>query len=193
MQTNGAFTNTERAPRRLSVGWGGAFGGTLLALALSVTVGSLWVALGYGSRIAWARGSALEWWLAATAVAAAWLGGGLATRIGRPPDSASAHLTATMVWALFFLAFTPLGYLALHRLVGTPAAWLWFPTLVLGGATANLGATMAGSALDRGEFGGMSARTGPVPPHEHRGGEVVDLREGQAPPAEWRSPTRTGS
>lgn len=38
MQTNGALTDVG-VPRRLSIGWNGAFGGTLLALAFNAQPG----------------------------------------------------------------------------------------------------------------------------------------------------------
>jgi hypothetical protein len=188
IDSNGRATTAVAVPPKVSVSWGGVFAGTLIALGFTLLVSSFWVGLSVGSHVSWASGVALEWWLAATAVVAAGLGGFVGSRVGRITDLPSGYLTGNLVWALYFLVASAFALVipAVGGFSATTAAWLWFPMLIIGLAAAGFGSR-------RGVFVGRvtEAVGGAARGSE---GQTVDVRETQAASAstgEWQSPTRT--
>jgi hypothetical protein len=171
------------------------FAGTLIALGFTLLVSSFWIGLAVGSHVSWTTGVALEWWLAATAVVAAGLGGFVASRVGGIADLPSAYLTSNLVWALFFAAGTAFAFVipvAAGFSVTTSTAWLWFPMLIVGFAAAGFGAR-------RGVFAGQKVQVNGEPtlaraaPQEGAG---VDLRERQGSPVptgQWQGAAHTNS
>ena len=167
---------------KVSVSWGGVFAGTLIALGFTLLVSSFWVGLSVGSHVSWATGVALEWWLAATAVVAAGLGGFVSSRVGRITDLPSGYLTGNLVWALYFLVASAFAFAisAAGGFSATTTAWLWFPMLIIGLAATGFGTR-------RGVFAGRAA--------EAVGGKAVDVRESQVASTstgEWENPAPTG-
>jgi hypothetical protein len=188
IESNGTVTTAVVVPPKVSVSWGGVFAGTLIALGFTLVVSSFWVGLGVGSHVSWASGVALEWWLAATAVVGAGLGGFVGSRVGRITDLPSGYLTGNLVWALYFLIGSVLAFVipAVGGFSATSTAWLWFPMLIIGLAAAGFGAR-------RGVFIGrvteaVSDTTGVSE------SQSVDLRESQVTSAStggWQNPART--
>ena len=201
MEPNG---RTRPAPSAWvgSVSWGGVFAGAVIGLGFLLTIGSLWTALGYGARLSWWTGAALAWWLAATAIVSVWIGSYVAGLVGR--STPSAPMTGSVMWGLFYLAVV-VGLPAVLRFIGAPAPrltsteftymiWLFFGTLVVSYGAAVIGAA-AGAASTAVGAGTTTAAVagGTIPPHEHRGNEIVDLRESRPLPGSERSTPVTGT
>jgi len=171
----------------VSVPWGGVFAGTLIALGFTLLVGSFWAGLSAGSHVSWASGVALEWWLAATAVVAAGLGGFVSSRVGRVTDLPSGYLTGNLVWALYFLVASAFAFV-IPAVGGFSATtpWLWFPMLIIGLAAAGFGTR-------RGVFAGRvtEAIGGAAGASE---GQTVDVRDSHVATAStghWQNPARS--
>jgi hypothetical protein len=153
--------------------------------------------------LSWWTGAALAWWLAATAIVSVWIGSYVAGLVGR--SKPSAPMTGSVMWGLFYLVVVPLGLPAVLRFIGAPAPrltsteftymiWLFFGTLVVSFGAAVMGA--AAGAASAGVGAGTTTAAvggGTIPPHEHRAGEIVDLRESRPLPGSERSTSVTGT
>jgi putative membrane protein (TIGR04086 family) len=115
----------ERDPRSLPRGralihWGSIFAGAVWALAVTVLLSSLFLALGYASEMD-AIGDNLEWFLAASAMAGLFVGGYLAGWLPGVRGWGPGLINGMTVWGLI---------LTVSLLIGVPS--------VLGGAAALL-------------------------------------------------------
>jgi len=184
--SNGRAATAVAVSPRVFVSWGGVFAGTLIALGFTLLVSSFWVGLSAGSHVSWASGVALEWWLAATAVIAAGLGGFVSSRVGRITDLPSGYLTGNLVWALYFLIASAFAF-AIPAIGGlsTTAAWLWFPMLIIGLAAAGFGSR-------RGVFVGRVAEAvdGASRASEDQTVDVRESRLASASTGEWQTSAR---
>jgi putative membrane protein (TIGR04086 family) len=105
---------------RALIHWGSVFAGAVWALALTVLLSALWLALGYGSEIGTIRDN-LEWFLAASAMLALFVGGYLAGWLPGVRGWAPGLINGMTVWGLM---------ITVSLLIGVPS--------VLGGAAALL-------------------------------------------------------
>jgi putative membrane protein (TIGR04086 family) len=115
----------ERNPRSLPRGralihWGSVFAGAVWALAVTVLLSALWLALGYGSEIEAVQDN-IEWFLAGSAMVALFVGGYLAGWLPGIRGWGPGVISGMTVWGLI---------LTVSLLIGVPT--------VLGGAAALL-------------------------------------------------------
>jgi hypothetical protein len=120
---------------RTLIHWGSVFAGAVWALAITVLLSALWLALGYGSEIAGIRND-IEWFLAGSAMFALLVGGFIAGWTPGVRGWAPGLLNGMTVWGLM---------LTVSLLLGIPS--------VLGGAAA-FGGNIIGSVTNAGSGAG---------------------------------------
>ncbi len=131
-------TTYGAAPRgRTLIHWGSVFAGAVWALAITVLLSALWLALGYGSEVAAVRDN-IEWYLAGSAMFALLVGGFLAGWAPGVRGWAPGLLNGMTVWGLM---------LTVSLLIGVPS--------VLGGAAA-FGGNIVGGITQAGANGGQA-------------------------------------
>jgi len=119
---------------RTLIHWGSVFAGAVWALAITVLLSALWLALGYGSEIAGIRDN-IEWFLAGSAMLALFVGGFLAGWAPGVRGWTPGLLNGMTVWGLI---------LVVSLLIGVPS--------VLGGAAA-FGGNIIGGITNAGANG----------------------------------------
>jgi putative membrane protein (TIGR04086 family) len=142
-----SYVASERAttygpePRRgrTLIHWGSVFAGAVWALAITVLLSALWLALGYGSEIAAIRNN-IEWYLAGSAMFALLVGGFLAGWAPGVRGWTPGLLNGMTVWGLM---------LTVSLLIGVPS--------VLGGAAAFGGNIIGGITTAGRGAGGLAA------------------------------------
>lgn len=140
--TRSTTYGTEPRRGRTLIHWGSVFAGAVWALAITVLLSALWLALGYGSEIAGIRNN-IEWYLAGSAMLALLVGGFLAGWAPGVRGWGPGLLNGMTVWGLM---------LTVSLLIGVPS--------VLGGAAA-FGGNILGSVTNGGRVAaGQAADTG---------------------------------
>jgi len=137
--TRSTTYDAERRGRTL-LHWGSVFAGAVWALAITVLLSALWLALGYGSEIAGIRDN-IEWFLAGSAMLALFVGGFLAGWAPGVRGWTPGLLNGMTVWGLI---------LVLSLLIGVPS--------VLGGAAA-FGGNIIGGITNAGANGARVGAT----------------------------------
>ena len=134
--TSGPYVAPARG--RKLIDWGSVFAGAVWALAITVLLSSLWLALGYASHVAAIRDN-IQWYLAGSAMLALLVGGFVAGWFPGVRGWVPGLVNGMTVWGLM---------LTVSLLVGLPS--------VIGGAAAfggNILGTVTGNAV------GHAART----------------------------------
>jgi hypothetical protein len=145
------------------VRWGPSFAGAITAIAVTALVMSLWLALGYGSKIDWFVDN-MQWFFLGTTLLGLLCGGLVAGAVSRARGTTVGMIDGLMVWGLALMAaLIPLSLrtLALAN-AGTPAAttrtalgvssgnlWALFGVLVGGLLCAVIGGSVTGSPKRR--------------------------------------------
>ena len=124
---------------RTLIHWGSVFAGAVWALAITVLLSALWLALAYGSEIAGIRDN-IEWFLAGSAMFALFVGGFLAGWAPGVRGWAPGLLNGMTVWGLM---------LTISLLIGVPS--------ILGGAAA-FGGNIIGGITAAGRAGANAGR-----------------------------------
>ncbi len=121
MDRNDRNRNPRSLPRgRALVHWGSVFAGAVWALAVTVLLSALWLALGYASEVDFIRDN-IEWFLGASAMIGLFIGGYLAGWVPGVRGWGPGVINGMTVWGLI---------LTISLLIGVPS--------VLGGAAALL-------------------------------------------------------
>jgi putative membrane protein (TIGR04086 family) len=140
MSYAGSTRSTTYGPGRgrTLIHWGAVFAGVVWALAITVLLSALWLALAYGSEIAGIRNN-IEWFLAGSAMFALLVGGFVAGWTPGVRGWAPGLLNGMTVWGLMLTA---------SLLLGIPS--------VLGGAAA-FGGNVIGAVTNAGTGGAGGA------------------------------------
>jgi hypothetical protein len=140
------------------VRWGAVFSGAITGLALTLLVGTLWVALSFSSHRA-AFYDHLAWWLAGTAIGATFVAGLLAGLVSGTRGPGAGFLNGLTTWGLVALGAAAGGIPGLiaagstrvitangvRVTVSTVSPWTAFWALLIGLGAAILGGVMGGS------------------------------------------------
>lgn len=120
---------------RTLIHWGSVIAGAVWALAITVLLSALWLALGYGSEIAGVRDN-IEWFLAGSAMLALFVGGFVAGWFPGVRGWTPGLVNGMTVWGLM---------LTISLLIGIPS--------IIGGAAA-FGGDIIGNVTRGGLTGG---------------------------------------
>jgi hypothetical protein len=129
--TRSTTYGTGPARGRTLIHWGSVFAGAVWALAITVLLSALWLALAYGSEVHGIRAN-IEWFLAGSAMFALLVGGFVAGWLPGVRGWTPGLINGMTVWGLM---------LTVSLLIGIPS--------VIGGATA-FGGNILGSVANAG-------------------------------------------
>src|SRR6516225_1957330 len=183
--TSGGTMSTRARPTRAEspplVRWGAVFSGTVIAVALTILLGSLWAALAFASHRSLFYNH-LAWWFAGTAIGAMFVAGLVAGLVSATRGPVSGLANGLTTWALVVIATVaggvpglvaygstrPVIINGIRVAVTTVRPWPTFWALLSG----------LGAALLGGVFGGTMRRPATEPTEE----QTVDVRDQQPVP-----------
>jgi hypothetical protein len=171
-----------RAESPSLVRWGAVFSGTVVGVATTVLLGTLWAALAFASHRSLFYHH-LAWWFAGTAIGATFIAGLIAGLVSATRGSLSGLANGLTTWALIVIATVaggvpglvaygstrPIVINGIRVAVTTVRPWTTFWALLSG-----LGAALLGGAIG----GTMRFREGRTTPAEAE--QTIDVRD-QAP------------
>jgi len=163
---------TDNVPSPL-LKWSAVFGGLVLGLAMLLLLGSLWLALGYGSGVDTIRDN-LGWFMGASAVLTLFVAAILTGYLSGVRGAGPGLLHGLTLWGLLMLLSVTVGIPALLNVFGLNALasgaatattlsarggdgtlWVTFWTLIGGFVAAGLGG-MIGASFTRAEPGAVN-------------------------------------
>jgi hypothetical protein len=193
-----ARTTTETAVGAVSpslIRWGAVIGGVVVGMSLLILLTLMWFALAFENDMGQIAQN-MAWFLGGSAIVAMLAGGVLAGWLSGVHGAGAGFFNGLTVWAIILIGSLALGvpgalnvmdpaavtngeFFADLGLAGNPI-WATFISLVVGALAAGVG----------GIIGGLMTRPAvPIapavglPPHEHRDGRVIDLRDEEVPVA----------
>jgi hypothetical protein len=149
-------TGASTAPSLIR--WGAVVGGVILGMSLLLLLASLWVAIGFGAGVE-AVAENLEWFMAASAVVAMFVGGYLAGWLSGVPGTGPGFFNGLTVWGAILIGSLAVGVPgALSAINIDPATltgaqadlqgqalWAPFVSLLIGALAAGLGGVLGGA------------------------------------------------
>jgi hypothetical protein len=178
--------------------WGAVLGGMVIGGSLMLVLVTLWLAIGYGADATVIQDN-LTWFVMASAIVAMFVGGFLAGWLSGIPGAGPGFFNGLTVWGLILVVSLAIGIPGFFGTVGMElvdpiapdqltgqgdALWATLLSLVIGALTAGLGGALGGiTTRPAFVYAGPEAdvhlaerrAVTPVPPHEHRAGQTVDL------------------
>jgi hypothetical protein len=155
------------------VRWGAVVAGGAIALGLMILLSALWLALAFGSEVSVVADN-LEWFTAATAVGALFVGGYVAGRWSGVPGAGPGTIQGFTLWAIVLIASLGVGIPSILNVlnVGRVATQVGGTGAIAQGVDTTLWASFLAmaAALVASVLGGMIG--GAAAP-----ADVVDLRD----------------